>query len=230
MARARGAMRHPHRDHARGRFWPRPSWNRWRAWYSWKTFWAAGSGQQAARIAAARLRGGAVRASARLPARARRIRWHGDLFERQHRHSEGRDALALQPDRRISRPSRSCSGSGERDRIVGVLPFFHSFGFTVTIWFPLIAGCGVVLPSESDGRQGHRRIDREAITPRSCFPRRPSAPITRASARAKNSPPCASCWWARRSCASRWPRRSARSSAWSCWRDTAARRWRRWWR
>jgi len=33
---------------------------------------------------------------------------------------------------------------GPSDRIVGVLPFFHSFGFTVTIWFPLIAGCGVV--------------------------------------------------------------------------------------
>jgi len=30
------------------------------------------------------------------------------------------------------------------DRIVGVLPFFHSFGFTVTLWFPLISGCGVV--------------------------------------------------------------------------------------
>ncbi len=29
------------------------------------------------------------------------------------------------------------------DRIIGVLPFFHSFGFTVTIWFPLVAGCGV---------------------------------------------------------------------------------------
>ena len=33
---------------------------------------------------------------------------------------------------------------GPSDRIVGVLPFFHSFGFTVTIWFPFIAGCGVV--------------------------------------------------------------------------------------
>ncbi|MGO9227652.1 MAG: acyl-[ACP]--phospholipid O-acyltransferase [Bryobacteraceae bacterium] len=30
------------------------------------------------------------------------------------------------------------------DRIVGTLPFFHSFGFTVTIWFPLLSGCGVV--------------------------------------------------------------------------------------
>ena len=31
----------------------------------------------------------------------------------------------------------------DRDRIIGVLPFFHSFGLTVTIWFPLLAGCGV---------------------------------------------------------------------------------------
>jgi acyl-[acyl-carrier-protein]-phospholipid O-acyltransferase/long-chain-fatty-acid--[acyl-carrier-protein] ligase len=33
---------------------------------------------------------------------------------------------------------------GADDRIVGSLPFFHSFGYTVTIWFPLIAGCGAV--------------------------------------------------------------------------------------
>jgi acyl-[acyl-carrier-protein]-phospholipid O-acyltransferase/long-chain-fatty-acid--[acyl-carrier-protein] ligase len=30
-----------------------------------------------------------------------------------------------------------------RGRVIGVLPFFHSFGFTVTLWFPLLAGCGV---------------------------------------------------------------------------------------
>lgn len=30
------------------------------------------------------------------------------------------------------------------DRIVGSLPLFHSFGFTVTVWFPLIAGCGAI--------------------------------------------------------------------------------------
>ncbi len=29
---------------------------------------------------------------------------------------------------------------GKKDRILGVLPFFHSFGFTATIWFPLIHG------------------------------------------------------------------------------------------
>ncbi len=28
------------------------------------------------------------------------------------------------------------------DRILGILPFFHSFGFMATIWLPLLAGCG----------------------------------------------------------------------------------------
>ena len=42
---------------------------------------------------------------------------------------------------------------GERDRIVGVLPFFHSFGYTVTVWFPLISGCGVVYhPNPTDAK------------------------------------------------------------------------------
>lgn len=30
----------------------------------------------------------------------------------------------------------------DHDVIVGVLPFFHSFGFTVTIWLPIVSGCG----------------------------------------------------------------------------------------
>ena len=29
------------------------------------------------------------------------------------------------------------------DRMMGVLPFFHSFGFTGSLWFPLLAGIGV---------------------------------------------------------------------------------------
>jgi acyl-[acyl-carrier-protein]-phospholipid O-acyltransferase/long-chain-fatty-acid--[acyl-carrier-protein] ligase len=33
---------------------------------------------------------------------------------------------------------------GEKDRMLGVLPFFHSFGFTVTLWFPLIKGFSVI--------------------------------------------------------------------------------------
>ncbi|MBL8013422.1 MAG: MFS transporter, partial [Candidatus Omnitrophica bacterium] len=32
----------------------------------------------------------------------------------------------------------------KNDKILGVLPFFHSFGFTGTLWFPLIAGIGAV--------------------------------------------------------------------------------------
>jgi acyl-[acyl-carrier-protein]-phospholipid O-acyltransferase/long-chain-fatty-acid--[acyl-carrier-protein] ligase len=33
---------------------------------------------------------------------------------------------------------------GGNDRIMGVLPLFHSFGFTGTFWLPLVVGCGVV--------------------------------------------------------------------------------------
>ncbi|HYL10194.1 MAG TPA: acyl-[ACP]--phospholipid O-acyltransferase [Candidatus Acidoferrales bacterium] len=33
---------------------------------------------------------------------------------------------------------------GKRDRLLGVLPFFHSFGFTVTLWLPVLLGTGVV--------------------------------------------------------------------------------------
>jgi len=32
----------------------------------------------------------------------------------------------------------------EHDVLVGVLPFFHSFGFTGTLWLPLLSGVGVV--------------------------------------------------------------------------------------
>ena len=33
---------------------------------------------------------------------------------------------------------------GPKDSILGALPYFHSFGFTVTLWFPLVAGFGAV--------------------------------------------------------------------------------------
>jgi acyl-[acyl-carrier-protein]-phospholipid O-acyltransferase/long-chain-fatty-acid--[acyl-carrier-protein] ligase len=39
------------------------------------------------------------------------------------------------------------------DRLMGILPFFHSFGFTVTCWFPLVTGCGVVYhPNPMDAK------------------------------------------------------------------------------
>jgi len=32
----------------------------------------------------------------------------------------------------------------EHDKFLGILPFFHSFGYMATLWFPLISGIGVV--------------------------------------------------------------------------------------
>ena len=40
-----------------------------------------------------------------------------------------------------------------RDCLIGVLPFFHSFGFTATIWFPLLAGFRIVYhPNPTDAK------------------------------------------------------------------------------
>ena len=39
------------------------------------------------------------------------------------------------------------------DRILGILPFFHSFGFTGTLWLPALLGSGAVYhPNPVDGR------------------------------------------------------------------------------
>ena len=39
------------------------------------------------------------------------------------------------------------------DVMVGVLPFFHSFGFAVTLWLPLVSGFGAVFhPNPMDGK------------------------------------------------------------------------------
>jgi len=40
-----------------------------------------------------------------------------------------------------------------RDCFIGVLPFFHSFGLTGTLWFPLISGCAVAFhPNPMDAK------------------------------------------------------------------------------
>jgi acyl-[acyl-carrier-protein]-phospholipid O-acyltransferase/long-chain-fatty-acid--[acyl-carrier-protein] ligase len=42
---------------------------------------------------------------------------------------------------------------GKEDRVLGVLPFFHSFGFTGTLWFPLLGGFGSVFhPNPLDAK------------------------------------------------------------------------------
>jgi len=33
---------------------------------------------------------------------------------------------------------------GSEDRLMGILPFFHAFGFTASLWMPLLAGMGAV--------------------------------------------------------------------------------------
>ena len=43
------------------------------------------------------------------------------------------------------------TGLSARDRAMGVLPFFHSFGYTVTLWVPLCVGASVVY--HADPRQ-----------------------------------------------------------------------------
>lgn len=49
--------------------------------------------------------------------------------------------------------------------MIGCLPIFHSFGFTVTMWYPLIRGCGLVtLPSPLETRKIVDAIKEEGAT------------------------------------------------------------------
>lgn len=52
-----------------------------------------------------------------------------------------------------------------RDRILGVLPFFHSFGFTGTLWFPMVRGFAAVYhPNPMDARTIGALADRYCAT------------------------------------------------------------------
>ncbi|MDP2137516.1 MAG: AMP-binding protein [Candidatus Didemnitutus sp.] len=49
--------------------------------------------------------------------------------------------------------------------IVGCLPIFHSFGFTVTLWYPILRGCQVVtIPSPLETRKIVEAIHQEKAT------------------------------------------------------------------
>ncbi len=51
------------------------------------------------------------------------------------------------------------------EKIIANLPLFHSFGFTVTLWYPLLRGCGVVtLPSPLEVRKIAEAIEAESAT------------------------------------------------------------------
>lgn len=49
--------------------------------------------------------------------------------------------------------------------LLGCLPLFHSFGFTVTFWYPMLRGCRVVtIPSPLDTRKMVDAIDEDHVT------------------------------------------------------------------
>jgi acyl-[acyl-carrier-protein]-phospholipid O-acyltransferase/long-chain-fatty-acid--[acyl-carrier-protein] ligase len=51
------------------------------------------------------------------------------------------------------------------DKILGILPFFHSFGFTVTLWLPAMVGIGVVFyPNPLDAKMIGTLVRQYAVT------------------------------------------------------------------
>jgi len=52
-----------------------------------------------------------------------------------------------------------------RDRLLGILPFFHSFGFTVGLWLPAVIGIGVVYhPNPVEAKAIGTLVRRYAVT------------------------------------------------------------------
>ncbi len=53
----------------------------------------------------------------------------------------------------------------QHDRVLGILPFFHSFGYLATLWFPTIHGAGVIFhPSPLDAGGIGELIDHHKAT------------------------------------------------------------------
>ena len=53
----------------------------------------------------------------------------------------------------------------KEDRILGVLPFFHSFGFMGTLWLPLVAGFGVAYhPNPLDAKAIGELVEKYKVT------------------------------------------------------------------
>jgi acyl-[acyl-carrier-protein]-phospholipid O-acyltransferase/long-chain-fatty-acid--[acyl-carrier-protein] ligase len=51
------------------------------------------------------------------------------------------------------------------EKVIANLPIFHSFGFTVTLWYPLLRGCSMVtLPSPLDVKKVAEAIKAESAT------------------------------------------------------------------
>ena len=115
-----------------------------------------------------------------------------------------------------------------RDVMVGVLPFFHSFGFTGTLWFPMITGFGVAYhPNPTDAKtigelaeklHGHADYQHTDVL-RRAYPQDPPGAVLRTCATRSSAP---------RSCAEPMAigvQREIRAALFS--KATGARRWRR---
>jgi len=51
------------------------------------------------------------------------------------------------------------------EKLIANLPIFHSFGFTVALWYPLLRGCGVVtLPSPLEVKKTAEAIEQESAS------------------------------------------------------------------
>jgi acyl-[acyl-carrier-protein]-phospholipid O-acyltransferase/long-chain-fatty-acid--[acyl-carrier-protein] ligase len=51
------------------------------------------------------------------------------------------------------------------DKVLGILPFFHSFGFTITLWLPAVHGVGVVFhPNPLDAKSISELVSRYHVT------------------------------------------------------------------
>ncbi len=71
----------------------------------------------------------------------------------------------------------------EKDRMLGVLPFFHSFGLTVTLWFPILSGFAVAYhPNPLDAKTVGEMAARHKATLLLATPTFFSAYIRRCSA------------------------------------------------
>jgi acyl-[acyl-carrier-protein]-phospholipid O-acyltransferase/long-chain-fatty-acid--[acyl-carrier-protein] ligase len=113
------------------------------------------------------------------------------------------------------------------DCFIGVLPFFHSFGFTGTLWFPLLQSCKVAYhPNPMDAKTVGELAETYSAnmlisTPTFCNAIYDAA--RRSSSHTSSTPSSAP-----RSSASRWPGLSKRSTACHSSKATARRRCHRW--
>ena len=65
----------------------------------------------------------------------------------------------------MSRSSDNCSTRRKSDAILASLPFFHTFGITVTLWYPLIEGVRIVTyPNPLEAAKNAALIERYKLT------------------------------------------------------------------